>query len=188
MKVKKFVNRMRNVLVESKTEWVKIAQEPTSPKQLFFQFILPIVILIAFATFTGTLVFGKVKLNSGTSVVFKYILIIAMVQCLTYVISSLIINEILPLFHLAKNKDLIFKLVAYSQVPVYIALFLSGLFPGLSNFLSIIAFYALVPLGYATGFLLGLEHERRYMFILASVITILLVYFALKGIFGIILV
>ena len=188
MKVKKYINRMRNVLVEPHAEWTRILEEETSPKQLFLQFVLPVIIVIALASFVGRVIFGEVKLSAGSGIVIRYALEIALVQGLSYFIASFIINEGLPLFQLSRNRTLVFKLVAFSMVPVYLAFFLAGLFPGLANFLSIIAFYALVTYGYASRFLFGLKFERRYMFLLFSSGVLLVVYFILKFLFGLMLV
>jgi hypothetical protein len=99
-------------------------------------------------------------------------------------VSSLIINEMLPLFQLKKDIVKISSIIIYSLTPVYIALIASGLFPNLSMFLNLIGFYSIILFWISTATIINMTKEHRQIFVPVISIALVLIFLFIRIILG----
>lgn len=116
------VDRVKNVLLQPKTEWAAIEPEQTDPRTLYTRYIAIVAIipaavsLIAMALFVGP--FGvRVGLGAAlASAVVQYVLSLVMVFVLAFIADILA-----PSFDGHRNLNQALKLTAYAMTPVWVA-------------------------------------------------------------------
>ena len=108
------IERVRNILLQPKDEWPKVAAEETTPQSLYFGYIM---ILAAIGPVAMLVAFGSLGVGFGLgTAVFTY------VQSLIGVaILALIVDALAPSFGGTKDLAAAMKLVAYSFTAVWVA-------------------------------------------------------------------
>jgi hypothetical protein len=184
MDIKQNINRIRGLLAEPKKEFVKILIEDRRKTFLFLQYVLPLLLLYALATYVGNVLFGAVTIREGSGVVLKSVIHIVLVQIITLYVGAMFINELLPFFHMPKNGRKAFALVAYSLFPVYLSMILAGLLPGLAKLINLAGLYSILLFWFGAETLIEMPQERRQMFVPLSLLIIILIYLAARIVLG----
>ncbi len=184
MKIGKFIKRIKCITVEPRREFIKISYEHKKPGKVFIEYTLPFLILYAIAAYLGKIVFSPVTFNVGTDVILKSIFMMLIVVSIGIYITSLLINELLPLFNTKKNIVKTFTLISYTLTPVYITLILSGLLPNLSAIFTFIGFYSIILFWIAVSAIVDIKREKRQIFVFVNIILIALVFFIVRIVFG----
>ena len=186
MNVKQFINRTKNIFTEPKREFIRISKEDSKPLTVFTAFVLPFLILYTLASYLGEIVFSPATFEVGTSVILKNILFMLLVLTTSIYIASLVINELLSLFHVKKNIKQTFALISYSHTPIYIALIFSGLIPNLAAIIYFVGFYSIILFWIATSSIFDIKMEQRQIFVSISLILIMLIFLFTRIFIGLI--
>ena len=108
------IERVKNILLQPKDEWPKIATEEATPQSLYFGYIM---ILAAIGPVATLLVFSSLGIGVGLgTAVYSYVLSLVGVAIL-----ALIVDALAPSFGGTKDLAAAMKLVAYSFTAVWIA-------------------------------------------------------------------
>lgn len=187
MDLRLFTYRVKGILSEPKQEFQKISGEHKNPQRIIIDFILPLIVINALASFLGEIIFGPASFSIGSGIVLKNVLFIALVQITSVYLAAYLVNELLPVFHLKKDFAATFRLIAYSFTPIFITTIFAGLLPKFSNIINFLGFYAIVTIWIGCDILLPILKERKQLFVPVSIITTALIYLAIRGIFGLLL-
>lgn len=139
------VDRAKNILVTPKPEWEAINKEQTNSTTVFTSYVLPMLLIGAFASFLG---FGLIgvngfKLGAGGGalrglffIIFTSVLVFAM---------GAAIDVLAPSFGSEKNWNRSFQLAAYSLTAAYLGAFF-WLFPAVWILVLLCSLYSLYAL------------------------------------------
>jgi len=139
------VDRVKNILLTPREEWRVIDAEPTTPAELYKEYIIPLAAVGPVASAIGSLVFGyhafgmSYRPPIGTvlsSTIVTYLLTLGGVYVL-----ALIIDALAPHFGGTANQIQALKVAAYSSTASWVA-GIFGLIPALS-WLGILGLYSL---------------------------------------------
>jgi hypothetical protein len=119
------VARVKNILVQPRTEWQVIDTEPTTTRGLYTGYIILLAAIPAVAMFIGMAVFGiriplvgtyRVPIGSAiTRTIFQYVLSLVAVYVL-----ALIIDALAPTFAGQKSQIQALKVAAYASTAAWI--------------------------------------------------------------------
>ena len=126
MDLNKLIARAKAIITTPKTEWPVVAQEPTTPADLYKGYIIILAAIPAIAGFVkGTLigtdlgVLGQMRVGMGAGIVS---LVISYVLALVGVyIMALIVDALAPSFGGQKDRTQALKTVAYSMTAGWVA-------------------------------------------------------------------
>lgn len=140
------VERVKNIIVSPRTEWLAIEREQGDAAYLFTNYVAILAAIPAVCNFVGTTMIGISVPTVGTfrlgigagllNLILTYVL-----SFVTVYLVALITDALAPTFGGQKNFEQSLKLVAYSYTPGWLAGIFS-LIPALS-FLGILGLYAL---------------------------------------------
>lgn len=136
------VERVKRILLSPKTEWSVIDTEPTTPIELYKQYIAPLAAIGPVAQLIGWLVFGVNRyrppiLSALVTTIVVYVLTLAGIYVL-----ALIIDALAPTFNGQRNQLQALKVAAYSNTAAWLA-GIFGLIPALSPLIIIGSLYSL---------------------------------------------
>lgn len=139
------VDRVKNILLTPREEWQVIDAEPTTPAELYKEYILPLAAIGPVASAIGVLAFGYSGFGLNyrppigtvfTSAIVTYLLTLGGVYVL-----ALIIDALAPNFGGTANQIQALKVAAYASTASWVA-GIFGLVPVLS-WLGILGLYSL---------------------------------------------
>jgi Yip1-like protein len=176
----KIVERVKNVLLQPKTEWAAIEPEQTDLKTLYTRYIAIVAVipaavsLVAMAAFVGP--FGvRVGLGAAlASAVVQYVLSLVMVFVLAFIADTLA-----PSFDGRRNLNQALKLTAYAMTAVWVA----GVFvivPGIGWLLSFIGIvYSLYLFFLGTPLLMKVPEQKAIGYTVVVVMAAIIVSIAI---------
>ncbi|HUU38400.1 MAG TPA: Yip1 family protein [Candidatus Desulfaltia sp.] len=181
------VARVQGILLKPKDEWAKIKDEPATIQQLFTQYAVILAAIPAVAQFLGWAMLGFRIPYAGGSwiakallyVVFSYILGLAVVYALGF-----IINALAPNFSSTQNPPNAMKLAVYSMTPAWIA-GIFNLIPALWGLALLGSLYGLyiLYLGFSTP-LMGTPKEKVTGYFGVSVVVVIVLMVVVGIILG----
>ena len=139
------VDRAKNILITPKPEWEAIDKDPANNTTIFTSYVLPLLLIGAFASFLG---FGFIgihgaKAGAGGGAI-RGIIFVAFTAILVFAMAAAI-DVLAPSFGSEKNWVKSFKLAAYSLTAAYLgAIF--WLFPALWILVLLCSLYSLYAL------------------------------------------
>ncbi|MFW5721040.1 MAG: YIP1 family protein [Bacteroidota bacterium] len=187
MVLKRIVNHIRFLILFPAREWEKTANEKATNKELFNQYIVPVIF------FSSVIIFlGRILNWEDHSVVngFLAVLSFLLISFFTIYLSALIVNRLLPKFGTDKNLTNSLKLMIFSSLPALIANGVSSFHPqmGFINYFplySIVLFWTgikpllSVPADKLTGFaLIVLLIIGALLILISSIIMNIIIYFS----------
>jgi hypothetical protein len=139
------MDRVKNILLHPLEEWQVIDAEPTTPAELYKEYILPLAAIGPVATTIGSLAFGYHAFGMNYRPAIGTVLSAAIVTYLltlggVYVL-ALIIDALAPNFGGTANQVQALKVAAYSSTASWVA-GIFGLIPAL-GWLGILGLYSL---------------------------------------------
>ncbi|HXF78308.1 MAG TPA: Yip1 family protein [Usitatibacter sp.] len=113
------VERAKNILLTPKTEWAVIEAEPTQPKELILNYVLPLAALAAVMHFLSLAVIGTHTVLGGVfHMGYGFALMMAVYQLVMAVVAvfviGFIIDALAPSFGGTKNMNQATKVAAYA--------------------------------------------------------------------------
>ncbi len=143
------VDRAKNIVLTPKSEWIAIDREPSTIRDIYSGYVVPLALVPVIAGFIGTSVIGmnipglglvRIGVLAGIATA---VLQFALSLGLVYVL-ALIIEALAPSFGGWKNRVAAFKAAAYSMTPMWLAGIFS-VYPPLS-FLVLVGLYGVYVL------------------------------------------
>ena len=116
------VDRVKNILLQPKSEWAVIAPEPTDPKTLYTTYICILALIPAVASFIGTALIvsffaGSIGLGFAlVAAIAQYVLGLVMVFVVAFIADALATS-----FDGQKSLNQALKLTAYAMTAAWVA-------------------------------------------------------------------
>jgi hypothetical protein len=167
------VSRVKNILVDPKTEWGVIDREPDTPIEILKNYVAIVAVIPAVSGFIGTSIIGIAGYRTG----FVYGLIGAILHCVLTLVGvfviAFIIDVLAPTFGGTKNFNNAFKVAAYSATAAWVA----GVFtliPVLSV-LTILGLYSLYLLYLGLPMLMRTPPDKTIGYVIAVIVAAIIV-------------
>ncbi len=176
MNINAIIKRTINIIVKPAEEWKVIEQENTNKTAALTGYALPYIIVVAIASFIGSLLFHPFYFSitySAISTIFAFA-----IPFVGILISAIIINALAPSFGSIKNIDNAFKLVIYSYTASFIASIVTGLLPILF-FVGIAGLYSFYILFLGFTPMMKTPDDKKVGYFIVSILIMLGVYAAL---------
>lgn len=178
------INRVKNILLQPRAEWDRIAGESADVGKLYVGYALPLVALSAICAAIGGVVFGY----GAFGVVYRLdpivAVVTAIVQIVTYMVGvyviAMVTNALAPTFGSVQDQGQAHKLTVYS----FTAAFLAGVFaiiPALAV-LGILGLYSFVLLYLGLPRLMKTPEDKRVGYFIALIVVGLVTFFILGAI------
>ncbi len=180
-----FFERLKNLIISPKEEWIHIHSETDTKKQIIVNYALPLLIMIVLCSIIGDLIFASRFVLSFMYVVTKA-LIMFTVGFVSMYFSAIIINELATSFNSKKNIDTTFKLVVYSFTAYLITTAFSSLLPPL-GITQLFALYSIYLFWLGTSVLLETPEDNKIGFVIISSLIMIGIYTLVYLILGSIL-
>ena len=184
------INRVKNILVTPKTEWVTIEAERLPSTQLLTSYLLLLALIPAAGQFIGLGLIGKSTILGFKTVGISFGLKGAITSYVTMVggayLAAWIINLLATSFGSEQNFDQAFALVVYAYTPMYIA----GIFyiiPALGILASLAGLYGLYILYIGLQPMMKTPADKTVVYFIVSLVCLIVVSLVLTTILGIIL-
>jgi hypothetical protein len=171
------VERVKRILLSPQTEWPIIDTEPTTPTELYKQYIIPLAAIGPVAQLIGWLLFGVSGyrppiLSALATTVVQYILTLVGIYVL-----ALIVDALAPTFNGKKNQLQALKVSAYSMTAAWVA-GIFALIPPLSP-LMIVGLYSVYLLYLGLPVLMKSPRDRALVYtgvvLIAGIVVSILV-------------
>lgn len=181
------IERAKNIILKPKEEWAVVEQENTSVQDLVMQYLVPLALIPAIASFVrwGVLGYGSFMGASLTWGI-KYAVISFVTTIGGAYLSAFIIDALAANFGSVKDFRKAMQLVVYSYTPMLIA----GVFqiiPGLS-FLGIVGLYGLYLLYIGIAPLMKTPAEKVTVYFVVSLVVLIVIYAVLGAILSAMLI
>jgi hypothetical protein len=176
------LDRVKNIILKPKEEWLVIDNETTSGMSLIFSYLFPLALIAALATFLGIAFF-----TFGLGLGMQYGLISAIIMLVQLVVSvyvnALVTDALAPSFASEKNMGKSTQLVVYAATPAYLGAILNiipviGWLGSLAGGIySIYLFYLGIPVLKKT------PQDKVPVYLIVIIAVLIIVYFILRMIF-----
>jgi len=175
------IERLKNILVSPKTEWLTIEKENAPHLKVLTTYVAPLALIPAIAAFIGYGLIG-VSVGFGFASV-KYASVelgirMAIIQYVSMIlgvyISAFVINILAENFGAKKNLNQAFSLVAYAYTPMFVA----GIFyilPSLSWLAMIAGIYGLYLLYVGLQPMMKAPADKQSTYFVVSLIVMIVV-------------
>ena len=183
-------DRAKNIVLTPKTEWPLVDAEPTTVKDIYTGYVVPLALIPAVAGFIGASLIGVSVPGLGTvrtgvgvglaSAILQFGLSLALVYAM-----ALVIDALAPTFGGRKDMLSAFKVAAYSMTPTWLA----GIFaiiPAIS-FLSLLGLYGIYLLYLGLPRLMRAPEDRAVAYTAVVVLAAVVLSIVLAGVIGVLL-
>ena len=170
------INRVKSILLTPKTEWPVIETETTDVKTLTVNYLLPLALITAVATFIGygligQNVFGVHIGSAGFGL--RYALVSLVSTIGGAFLTAYIIDLLAPSFGSEKNFLQSFKLVVYSYTPMLVAGILP-IIPSLGILATLAGLYGLYLLYIGLQPMKKTPEDKKTSYFVVSLIVVIL--------------
>lgn len=188
------IERAKNILLTPKTEWDVIDNETPNTQSILMTYVIPLVAVGAIASFIGwgligksySYGFGSIKVV-GVSLGIRYAIIALVAGIAGSLLLATVIDALAPTFKSEKNFGKSFQLAAYSSTAGWVgAIF--NILPSLAIIGSLIGLYGLYLLYIGLPKLKKTPQEQTTGYFIASLVTMIVVYFVIGLILAAILI
>jgi hypothetical protein len=184
-------NRLKNLILNPKSEWNAIELEAGTKEELIKKYAIPLMVMVAVCSIIGDSIFQSRLTFSIAAVVCKAFFVFGIAYAGMY-ISAIIITELASSFSSKRDLDACYRLVIYSLSAYYAASALTNLLPFLRE-LNILGLYSLYLFWVGAAIVLKTPDDNKVGFVVVSNLVILGVYAILTlilnailtGIFGV---
>ena len=181
------INRVKNIVITPKTEWVTIDSERLPSVKLLTSYLLLLALIPAVCQFIGqgmigTTVFG-VKVGGTIAWGLKSAITSYVTTVGSAYLAALVINLLATSFGSEKNFDQAFALVVYSFTPMYLA----GVFyllPALGILATLAGLYGLYILYIGLQPIMKTPADKVVVYFILSLVCLFVVYLILGAILG----
>ncbi len=182
------LNRAKAILFSPKTAWSEIKQENLTVKEIYVQYLIPLMLISCLASFIGMQVFGISVPFLGTV---RPPFFASFVQMILHIVlglggmavGALIISKIAPKFEGSSNFNDSFQLYAFAYVPALLVGVI-GIVPALSILLLPVGLYCMYIYFLGTEPMLGVSEDKKIVFTVLSLVSIAIVVIIITIIVG----
>jgi hypothetical protein len=161
--------------------WEKVGTDTVSVKRINNSILIPLIIIVSFATFLGSLLFTNAELLPVYSV-FEGVKQFIILYSSVYLTSYIFVEITFPL-DLGRDFKKSFKIIVFSMVPFLLCKILSGLFESL-QFINIIGFYGLIIFWAGADKMMKPPQYKKMPMLIATLVTITGIYVAMTLLFN----
>ena len=181
------VNRVKNILVAPKQEWVTIEAERLPSANLLTSYLLLLALIPAVCQFIGQGLIGTSVLGIKVGGTIAWGLRSAIISYVTMVagayLTAWVINLLATSFGSEKNFDQAFALVVYSYTPMYVA----GVFyllPALGFLATLAGLYGLYILYLGLQPMMKTPADKTIVYLIVSIVCLIVIWAILGAILG----
>lgn len=180
------IERVKNIIITPKTEWVKISGEEQSLSSVLTSYVIPLSLIGAAATLIGWGLIGKsynfgilgsVALK-GFDIGIKYAIISLVSVIAGFLITAFVVDALAPSFGSEKNLNRSGQLVGYGYTPSLIGAVLN-IFPGLAWLGALFGLYGIYLLYLGLGPVKKTPEDKKVVYLLVTIVVLVAVYFIL---------
>ena len=142
MNYKLLLNLIKNLVIQPKTEAVRLTSETKGFWQVVKEIVIPFTIAIVLAQFVGNVAFGHYYFSQLPDFFFKVTLPLLFTLIVSALLYTLLMNEILQYYSLPHKISRTFYLITYAFIPVLTMEFVSGIIPQLRPLLTLFGAYS----------------------------------------------
>lgn len=168
------VERAKNILLTPKTEWVRIAAEPSSIKQIYTSYVMILAAIPPIAGLIGAMLFvpriGGVSYGAPMGYLIAMLVLSYLVTLGVVYVMALIIEALSPNFGGVKDRLQAFKISAYSSTAVWVVGIL-GIFPPLALLVWLAYIYVAFLIYMGLGPVLRVPEDKSIVFTIVIVIA-----------------
>ncbi len=183
------IERVKNIILTPKTEWPKIAIEEQSLTTVITNYVVPLVLIGAAATFIG---YGLIGINygffrmSGIEWGIKMAVIQVLSALIGVIVTAFVVDALAPSFGSEKNINKSAQLVAYGYTPAFIgAIF--NIFPAIALIGSLFSLYGIYLMYLGLGPIKKTPDDKKVIYLVVTIVALIVVYFIIGLILGSIL-
>lgn len=180
------IERVKNILVAPKKEWVVIAAEEGSVSSVLTTYVLPLSLIGAGATLIGWGLIGKsysfgflgnytVK---GWDIGIKYAIISLVSVVVGFLITTFVVDALAPSFGSEKNLNKSAQFVGYSYTPSLVGAVLS-IFPSIAWLGGLFGLYAIYLMYIGLGPVKKTPDDKKVVYLVVSIVVLIAVYIVL---------
>jgi len=186
----KLIDRIKNIILSPNTEWGIIDQESDTPISLLKNYLLPLGIAGAIATFIGSGIIGTnvmgVKIGGTLTYGINQALISLLALVIGYYIAIYVVDLLAPTFKSEKDLNKTAQLVAYSNTPALLGALLAIL-PSISWIGALFGLYGFYLLYIGLPIMKKTPEQQRIPYIIVTILVMLVLYFIVAAILAAIL-
>ncbi len=184
------VDRAKNIVLAPKTEWPRVEAEPSTIRDIYTGYVVPLALVPVIAGFIGMSLIGVAVPGVGTvrtglfaglaGAVLQFILSLALVYGM-----ALVVDALAPTFGGRQDMLSAFKVSAYSLTPTWLA----GIFaviPAIS-FLSLLGLYGIYLLYLGLPRLMRAPENRAIGYTSVVILAAIVLSIVLAGVLGVLL-
>ncbi|HYD86958.1 MAG TPA: Yip1 family protein [Vitreimonas sp.] len=180
------IERAKNILLQPKAEWERIAGEPANVSQLYTGYVLPLVLISAICsfiglTFIGVSAFGVTVRVPMTTGLVSLVLQVAMGLAGVYVL-ALVANALAPNFGSVKDEGQAHKLAAYGSTAGFLA-GVFAIFPPIAM-LGILGLYSLALIYLGLPPLMKTPDDKRIGYFITIIVVMIVVWLVIGAVLG----
>ena len=172
------VERVKNIIMTPKTEWLVIAAEEPNTAQIFKGYVLPLALIPAIAHIIGLSVIGRGMMSS-----FSWGIAMGLIQfILAFVgvyISAYVIAFLAPRFGSQQDMGRAVQLVAYSYTPAWVAGILS-IVPALGVLVFVGGLYGLYLMYLGLPQMMKTPQDKVIGYLVVSIIAMIVIYWIIS--------
>ena len=185
------IDRVKNILITPKTEWLVIDAEAATPQNMLMSYVFPLAIFSAL----GGIISSLMSSSSGSA--FFWVAVVSLITIVIgFYISTYVIDMLAPSFDSERSLGKSAQLVAYSNTPVWIAGFLSGILsfiPFLGIFIGVILsiagwVYSIYLFYNGLGILKKTPESKKIVYMVVAYIVMIAIAVIISAILGVIFV
>jgi hypothetical protein len=182
------IDRIRNIILTPKTEWLVIDGESETPTSLLPKYVIPLLVLGAVAVFIG---YGFIGIDAFFFKIkgIKWGAWFAIRQLLSglvgYFVATYVIDALAPSFSSEKNLGKSAQLVAYASTASWVAAFFL-IIPTLS-ILGLLGLYGIDLFYTGLPVLKKTPEDKRIAYMIVAALVIIVVTLAAQWVIGLIL-
>lgn len=172
------VDRAKNILMQPKAEWSRIATEKTEPMALLLSYALPLALIGPLATFIGSQLFGygagiiSIQIGMGAALgIAVTSLVFSLVGCF---VIAFVANLLSPQFGGRNDFSAAFRLVVYAFTASWIG-GIFGLVPAIAVISILFGLYSLYLLYLGAGPVMGVPEDKTLGYTVVTVIAAIVV-------------
>lgn len=181
--MKKIYQRSKALLIQPQSKWMEISSEKQLRKEVVFEFLLPVSLIIGLCSLLGSLFSEGIEDSFSITYLLISGAISFLIIFLEVYLSGWLITEIALSFDPDTDSHAIFNLVTYSHTPFLITLALTRLVPQLF-FVNILGAWSFFLYWTGIEYFTNLTDDRKPVLMILSSLVMILMYLLLTVIFN----
>ena len=168
------LERVKNIIMTPKTEWLVIAAEEPNTAQIFKGYVLPLALIPAIAHIIGLSVIGRGMMFSSSWGIAMGLIQFILAFVGVY-ISAYVIAYLAPRFGSQQDMGRAVQLVAYSYTPAWVAGILS-IVPALGVLVFVGGLYGLYLVYLGLPHMMKTPQDKTIGYLVVSIIAVIVTY------------